>query len=95
MISYDRVTDAGTIDIKKQQALIVLEDVYSGNLMTIAFDIYPKEILQNDFFVKITAKVYGNNGDIFSVGLCSKKELDKSVAKEILGNRDNRVLVVS
>ena len=92
LISEDKITDSGTIILKKKQALIVLEDIYNDNLLTISFDIHSKDRLLNAFIANVVAKKFGDDDDLLSFAIISKKPIKESEAKEILGQKDKAML---
>ncbi len=92
LISEDKITDIGTILIKKKQALVILEDIYNDNLLTITFDIHSKDRLLNAFVASVVAKKFGYDDDLLSFAIISKYPIKEEIAKEILGNRDKTVL---
>ena len=79
----DEHDNQGTLNIGKNQSIIVKESNGSKNLTSITFD--NSRIFYNVFLFSRVSKSNGMNKELFNFGICSRKKLDKEKVKEILG----------
>jgi len=89
----DEHKNEGTLNIGKTQTVILKESAGSKNITSITFD--NARIFYNVFLFSRVSKSNSINKELFNFGICSRKKLDKSVVKEILGDINNVQLQVN
>ena len=80
----DEHENQGTLNIGKNQTIILKESAGSKNITSITFD--NARIFYNSFIFSRVSKSNSMNKELFNFGLCSRKKLDKTLVKEILGD---------
>jgi len=80
----DEHDNHGTLNIGKNQCIILKESKGSKNITSITFD--NSRIFYNVFIFSRVSKSNSMNKELFNFGLCSRKKLDKKLVKEILGD---------
>jgi len=84
----DKKTESGKIINYKYQSIILLEDMVTKRLFTITFD-HEEYKITKAFTIKIVAKKYKSDADIFTLGLISREAIKTEKVCEILGDIDN------
>jgi len=90
----DDLRSIGTIINKKEQSIIIAEDLKTGIISTYVFDNNLSN-LKYAFLVKIVTKKYNTNEDIFTIGICSKEKIDINDAKKILNSSNSLISIDS
>jgi hypothetical protein len=81
-------TAEGYIIIKNYQSILILNDILTNRLITIVFD-HQEYKIQKAFMIKSVTKQIEKDFDMFTIGIFSRKPIEISKAKEILGDIDN------
>ena len=79
----DEHENQGTLNIGKNQSIILKESAGSKNITSITFD--NSRIFYNAFLFSRVSKSNSMNKELFNFGICSRKKLDKDEVKIILG----------
>jgi transcriptional regulator with XRE-family HTH domain len=79
----DEHENEGSLNIGKNQSIILKESAGSKNITSITFD--NARIFYNVFLFSRVSKSNSMNKELFNFGICSRKKLDKELVKEILG----------
>jgi len=87
-----KMVDKGTIIHKKEQSIIIAEDINTTRVTTYVFDNQISN-LKHAFLVKVIAKQYKKDEDMFTLGIFSKEKMDINDAKEILSTSKNSLLI--
>jgi hypothetical protein len=80
----DEHDNRGTLNIGKNQCVVLKESAGSKNITSITFD--NARIFYNVFIFSRVSKSNSMNKELFNFGICSRKKLDKALVKEILGD---------
>jgi len=80
----DEHENEGTLNIGHNQCVVLKESAGSKNITSITFD--NSRIFYNVFIFSRVSKSNSMNKELFNFGICSRKKLDKSLVKEILGD---------
>ena len=89
----DEHNNQGVLHIGKNQSIILKESNGSKNITSITFD--NSRVFYNAFLFSRVSKSNSLNKELFNFGVCSRKKLDKTLVKEILGEVNGVQLQIS
>jgi transcriptional regulator with XRE-family HTH domain len=80
----DEHENEGNLNIGHNQCVVLKESAGSRNITSITFD--NARIFYNVFLFSRVSKSNSMNKELFNFGICSRKKLDNTLVKEILGD---------